>query len=79
MCHPIYSPTSDVLSIASMAILLAYGGKLAMAGVITLGTLPAFQRYIAKSFTPIQDLAENFNGIPSAAAAAERIFWLMDT
>ena len=79
MCHAIYSPTSYVLNIASMAILLAYGGKLAMAGVITLGTLPAFQRYITKFFNPIQDLAENFNVIQSAAAAAERIFWLMDT
>ena len=79
MCHAIYSPTSYMLNIASMAILLAYGGKLAMAGVITLGTLPAFQRYITKFFDPIQDMAENFNVIQSAAAAAERIFWLLDT
>ena len=79
MCHAIYSPISYVLNIASMAILLAYGGSLAMAGVVSIGTLLAFQRYITKFFHPIQELAENFNVIQSAAAAAERIFWLMDT
>ncbi|MBQ6711027.1 MAG: ABC transporter ATP-binding protein [Clostridia bacterium] len=79
MCHAIYSPISYVLNIASMAILLAYGGRLAMAGAVTIGTLMAFQRYITKFFHPIQEMAENFNVIQSAAAAAERIFWLMDT
>ena len=79
MCHAIYSPISYILNIASMAILLAYGGSLAMAGVVSIGTLLAFQRYITKFFQPIQEMAENFNVIQSAAAAAERIFWLMDT
>ncbi len=79
MCHAIYSPISYVLNIASMAILLAYGGQLAMAGAVSIGTLLAFQRYITKFFQPIQEIAENFNVIQSAAAAAERMFWLMDT
>ena len=79
MCFALYSPTSYLLNIASMAILLAYGGRLAIAGAVTIGTLVAFQRYITRFFDPIQELAENFNVIQSAAAAAERIFWLMDT
>lgn len=79
MCFALYSPTSYLLNIASMAILLAYGGRLAIAGAVTIGTLVTFQRYITRFFDPIQELAENFNVIQSAAAAAERIFWLMDT
>lgn len=79
LCFAIYSPTSYLLNIASMAVLLAYGGKLALSGVITIGTLVAFQRYITKFFDPIQELAENFNVIQSAAAAAERLFWVLDT
>ena len=47
--------------------------------IASIGTLLAFQRYITKFFHPIQEMAENFNVIQSAAAAAERIFWLMDT
>lgn len=79
MCFALYSPTSYLLNIVSMAILLAYGGRLAIAGAVTVGTLVTFQRYITRFFDPIQELAENFNVIQSAAASAERIFWLMDT
>ena len=75
----IYSPTSYLLNIVAMAILLVYGGQLAVGGVITIGTMLAFQRYISRFFQPIQDMTENFNVIQSAAAASERIFWLLDT
>ena len=79
MCFALYSPTSYLLNIASMAILLGFGGKMVISGVISVGVIIAFQRYVTKFFDPIQELAENFNVIQSAAAAAERIFWLMDT
>ena len=79
MAMSAYSPISFVLNITSMAILLVYGGHLAAEGVVTIGTLMAFQRYMSRFFEPIQDMTENFNVIQSAAAAAERIFWLMDT
>ena len=75
----LYTPTTYVLNTVAMAILLLYGGRLAMDGVITIGTLVIFQRYISKFFEPIQNLAEEFNVIQSAAASAERIFWLLDT
>lgn len=74
-----YSPTSYVLNICALAILLLFGGRLAETGAITIGTMVVFQRYITKFFDPIQDLAEQFDVIQSATASAERIFWLMDT
>ena len=79
MCHAAYSPTSYLLNLVSIGILLAYGGNLVVTGVITAGTLVAFQRYMTRFFDPIQELAENFNVVQSAAAAAERVFWLLDT
>jgi len=75
----LFSPTQYVFNIIAMAILLVYGGNLVMAGAVTIGTLVAFQRYMVKFFDPIQELAENFNVVQSAAAAAERIFWVLDT
>ena len=75
----LYTPVTYVLNTVAMAILLLYGGRLAMDGIITIGTLVIFQRYISKFFEPIQNLAEEFNVIQSAAASAERIFWLLDT
>ena len=79
MCFSIYSPIHTILNIASLLILLIYGGKLVASGTLLVGTIIAFQRYTTKFFDPIQELAENFNVIQSAAAAAERIFWIMDT
>ena len=52
---------------------------MAIDGVITIGTMIIFQRYINNFFQPIQELAEQFNTIQSANACAERIFWLLDT
>ena len=75
----LYTPVTYVLNTTAMAILLVYGGRLAMDGAVTIGTLVIFQRYISKFFEPIQNLAEEFNIIQSAAASAERIFWLLDT
>ena len=79
ICFSLYSPVHTILNIASLLILLIYGGKLVASGAILVGTIIAFQRYTTKFFDPIQELAENFNVIQSAAAAAERIFWIMDT
>ena len=74
-----YSPVSYISNLAALAILIFYGGHMALDGIVTIGTLVAFQRYISKFFQPIQELAEEFNVIQSANACAERIFWLLDT
>lgn len=79
MAFAFYSPVSYVANISALAILIFFGGHMAVEGVVTIGTLVAFQRYIAKFFQPIQELAEEFNVIQSANACAERIFWLLDT
>ncbi len=75
----LYSPVSYVMNIAALAILIFVGGNMAIDGVVTLGTLVVFQRYINKFFQPIQEIAEQFDTIQSANACSERIFWLLDT
>ncbi|EJX01571.1 ABC-type multidrug/protein/lipid transport system, ATPase component [gut metagenome] len=78
MAFAIYGPVSYLMNIVATTILLIYGGKMAMSGIITIGTLIAFQRYMARFFDPISELADNFNVIQSASAAGERIFALLD-
>lgn len=73
-----YNPISYVLSIIAIVILLWYGGKMSIDKTITIGMIVAFQRYVNKFFTPIQELAEQLNVLQSAMAAAERIFDLLD-
>ena len=79
MAFALYSPVSYISNLAALAILIFFGGHMALEGIVTIGTLVAFQRYISKFFQPIQELAEEINVIQSANACAERIFWLMDT
>lgn len=75
----IYNPTSFLLNIVAISLLLWYGGNMVMEGIITIGTIIIFQRYIGKFFEPIQEFAEQLNIIQSAMASAERIFGLLDT
>ena len=79
MAFALYSPVPYVMNITALAILIFVGGHMAIDGVITIGTMIIFQRYINNFFQPIQELAEQFNTIQSANACAERIFWLLDT
>ncbi len=46
---------------------------------LTSGLIVIFYSYIEKLFTPIQNLAEQFNVLQSALAAGERIYEVLDT
>lgn len=80
----IFRPIVYMLYISSILCLLYLGGKgyiqntSFMGQVITSGTLVSFYMYISKFFTPIQNLAEQFNWLQSAFASAEKIFSIMD-
>lgn len=74
----VYGPSNYLLNIIALVLLLWFGGKMYIAGEITIGTIVIFQRYIGKFFEPIQEFAEQLNIIQSASASAERIFDLLD-
>ncbi|WP_432402042.1 ABC transporter ATP-binding protein [Wukongibacter sp. M2B1] len=74
----IFGPSIYLIKIASTAIVIYFGGKYVLAGVMTIGALIAFTQYISRFFNPVQQLAEQFNVFQSAMASAERIFNLLD-
>jgi ABC-type multidrug transport system fused ATPase/permease subunit len=74
-----YRPSIYLLNIVALALLVGFGGKMAIQGTISIGTLIIFQRYIGKLFEPIQQLSEQFNILQSAMASSERIFEVLDT
>lgn len=74
----IYNPSAYMLNIVALILLIWFGGKMYLAGEITIGMIVIFQRYIGKFFEPIQEFAEQLNIIQSASASAERIFNLLD-
>ncbi len=58
---------------------MSVAGKLAIIGVITVGTLSTFISYSTGIFDPIQQLAGIFAEMQSAQASAERVISLVDT
>ncbi len=80
----IFRPAVYMLYITSVMCLFYLGGKgvieeTEMLGqTINAGVIVAFYMYIQKFFTPIQNLADQFNRMQAAFASAEKIFTILD-
>jgi ATP-binding cassette subfamily B multidrug efflux pump len=76
-----FSPTLDVLSTIGLAIVIGFGGYLALQNppLITVGVIVSFLVYVRRFFQPIQSLAQLYAQLQSALAGSERIFELIDT
>ena len=76
-----FMPALDVLSTIGLAIVLGFGGYLALQTppLITVGVIVSFLVYVRRFFQPVQQLAQLSAQLQSAMAGAERIFELLDT
>ena len=74
----IFRPLVDFLLISTIAAVLWFGANWVVGGVLTIGFLAAFLRYVEKFFQPIRDLSEKFQVMQQAMASGERIFMLAD-
>jgi len=74
----LFFPIINLCYALSLALLLWYGTGAVLSGVVTLGALVAFFQYTERAFQPIRDLAEKYNIMQAAMAAAERIFVMLD-
>jgi ATP-binding cassette subfamily B protein len=73
-----FFPVVNFLSTLALALLLWYGSGEVLAGTLTFGTLVLFFQTTERAFMPIRDLAEKYNILQGAMAAAERVFMLLD-
>lgn len=73
-----YMPFVTLMSGLGSAIILGYGGSLAMNREITVGELAAFILYLGMFFGPIQTMGDLYNAVLTTAASAERVFALLD-
>jgi subfamily B ATP-binding cassette protein MsbA len=67
-----------VISVGPLMILL-FGGHKVITGVLSLGTLFAFQNFLWRFYGPVESLTRINDTIVRAAASAQRIFELLDT
>ncbi len=73
-----FYPAIDLLSTIATAIVMGYGGYLAVAGLMTVGVVVSFLRYVQLFFQPVQQISQVYAVLQAALAAGERIFDLLD-
>ncbi|MDQ2806560.1 MAG: ABC transporter ATP-binding protein/permease [Chloroflexota bacterium] len=74
----LFFPIVNFAAAISLALLIWFGANSILAATITFGVLYAIIRFTDQAFEPIRDLAEKYNIMQAAMAAAERIFMLLD-
>ncbi len=78
MIFAIFRPSSYMLSVVAMILVIGTGSLAVLKGSMSLGTLFVFITYISSFFEPIQELAEQFGTLQSSLASAEKIFSILD-
>ncbi len=76
--YSVYFPVAEVIGAAGTGLLVWYGAKGALEGIVTEGVLIAFIMYIAMFFRPIRLIADRFNTLQLGVVSTDRIFKLLD-
>ncbi len=72
-------PVMTVVVAVGTAAVLWFGARLVLGGSMTAGALVVFLAYLAKLFTPIQDLAKASTDVAQASVGLERVMAILDT
>jgi ATP-binding cassette subfamily B protein len=76
--YAIFFPLVDILSAASLGIMVWYGAGAVMGGDLTMGVMVAFPLYLGMLFRPVRMLADKFNSLQMGMVAANRVFEILD-
>ncbi|MDR2937111.1 MAG: ABC transporter ATP-binding protein/permease, partial [Rikenellaceae bacterium] len=73
------SPVSEFLGIATMAVILVYGGGMVVTGKLSSAEFIAYLGVFSQITRPARSLADAFANIHQGIAAGERVLGLIDT
>jgi ATP-binding cassette subfamily B multidrug efflux pump len=76
--YAVFYPVVDIISAASLGLMVWWGARGVISEEVTLGALVAFPIYLNMLFNPIRLLADKFNTLQMGLVAAERVFNLLD-
>jgi ATP-binding cassette subfamily B protein len=76
--YAVFQPAITVSSGISMALVIAFGGKLVQEGGLKVGVLVAFFSYVLTIFQPVREIADKWNIFLSGMISAERIFSILE-
>jgi ATP-binding cassette subfamily B protein len=74
----LFGPLVELIELAGVLVVLAWGTWALSTGALTLGELLAFLTYLGLLYRPARDLGHVAAGVFEAAAAAERVLELLD-
>jgi ATP-binding cassette subfamily B protein len=75
----IYGPGTELVGLAGQLAMLLYGGRMVLAGELSLGALTAFILYLSAFFAPIQQLVQLYSTYQSGQAAVLKLRELLAT
>lgn len=76
--YAVFFAVVEIISAASLGLMVWWGARGVIGGEVTLGALVAFPIYLGMLFRPIRMLADKFNTMQMGLVAAERVFKLLD-
>jgi ATP-binding cassette subfamily B protein len=74
----LFAPLAELIELAGVLLVLAWGTWALSNGGLTLGGLLAFLTYLGLLYRPARDLGHVATGVFEASAAAERVLELLD-
>ncbi len=77
--YSIFFPVVELLSAASVSLMLWWGLHESLSGYMSPGLLLEFSTFIAMMYRPIRQMADNFNVLQMGVINAERVFKIFDT
>lgn len=75
----ILMPVIEIVTAAALALVVVFGGRMALGQSIEIGVLVAFALYIQRFFEPVRRLTMQYTAVQRAITSASRVFDLMDT
>ena len=73
-----FLPAVQIISAVGVAMVIWYGGILALRGETTVGEIQAFIGYVTFMIWPVQEMARVFAQMQQSIASGERVFSLLD-
>jgi len=77
--YSIFFPIVELLSAASVSLMIWWGLRASIASDMTPGMLLEFSTFITMLYRPIRQMADNFNVLQMGVVNAQRVFKLLDT
>jgi ATP-binding cassette, subfamily B, bacterial len=74
----LFTPITELIELAGVLLVIAWGTWALSTGSLTIGGLLAFLAYLGLMYRPARDLGDVAAGVFEASAAAERVLELLD-